>query len=98
MEKCDQGESSGLEVNIDRASRKPQHDRANNEKPQLRREGLHGGKYLGVEIDLKHGLLNDGELGLLRFTMLLTHTAENIPSATKVKAKKGYKITTPMIT
>ncbi len=56
------------------------------------RERLHGGKYLGAKIDLKHGLLNDGELGLLRFTMLLTRTAENTPSATKVKAKKGYKI------
>ncbi len=98
LEKFDQGESSGREVNIDRASRKPQDDRANNEKPWLMRERIHGGKYLEAKIYLKHGLLNDGELGLLRFTMLLTRTAENIPSATKVKAKKGYKITTPMIT
>jgi hypothetical protein len=92
MEKCDQGESSGLEVDVNRASRKPQDDRANKEKPQLMRERIPDGKYLEAKTCLKHGLLNDGGLVLLRFTMLLSRTAEHTSSATKAEARKRYKI------
>jgi hypothetical protein len=71
------------------ASRKPQDDRANKEKLQLMRERIHGGEYMEVEIYVKHGLLNDGGLGLLRFKML-SYTAKHTSSVMKVKARKSY--------
>jgi hypothetical protein len=62
----------------------------NKEKLQLMKERIHGGKYMEVEIFAKHGLLNDGRLGLLRFKMLLSRTAKHKWSVMKVKARKSY--------
>jgi hypothetical protein len=53
------------------------------------RERIHGGEYMEVEIYVKHGLLNDGGLGLLRFKML-SYTAKHTSSVMKVKARKSY--------
>ena len=66
LEKLDQGKCSSLKVDVNRAFRKPQDDRANKEKRQLTKERIYGGKDMEVEIYVKHGLLKDGGLGLLR--------------------------------
>ena len=63
------------------------------------KERIHGGKYMEVEIYVKHGLLNDGGMGLLRVKMLLSRTAKHTSSVMKVKARKSYdNKTTLMIT
>jgi hypothetical protein len=51
--KLDQGKCSSLEVDVNRAPRKPQDDRTNKEKLQLMKERIHGGKYMEVEIYVK---------------------------------------------
>ena len=75
---------------MNRASRKPQDDRANKEKLQLMKERIHGGKYMEVKTYVEHGLLNDGGLGLLRFKILLSRTAKHTSSVMKVKARRSY--------
>jgi hypothetical protein len=54
------------------------------------KERIHGGKYIEVETYVKHGLLNDGGPGLLRFKMLLSRTAKHTSSVMKAKARKSY--------
>jgi len=39
---------------------------------------------------VKHDLLNDGGLGLVRFKMFLSRTAKHTSSVMKVKARKSY--------
>jgi hypothetical protein len=54
------------------------------------KERIHGEKYVEVEIYVKHDLLNDSGLGLLRFKILLSRTAKHTSSVMKVKARKSY--------
>jgi hypothetical protein len=75
-------------VDVNRASQKPQDDKANKEKLQLMKERIPGGKYMEVEIYVKHGLLNDGGLGLLRFKMFLSHIVKHTSSVIKVKSQE----------
>ncbi len=43
-----------------------------------------------VEVNVKHILLNNGGLGLLRFEMLLSRTAKHTSSVIEAKARKSY--------
>lgn len=47
-------------------------------------------EYTEGRIYVKHGLLNDGGLGLLRFKVLLSRTAKHTSFAMKVEARKSY--------